>query len=108
MIRVTTGYDFILDTTLKKSKATFNIASNAVIKVKLIDVSRTVSLTNEVILDNNASGNDLANSKIIVHIPNSETTLISDYGTAVLIIHLEDNGIKETWEHEVEIIKGMF
>lgn len=104
---IVTGDDVAIPVTLTKGKtpSVFVIDSGADVKASLVSLDRLTILIAPVNCLNNAAGADWDNSLIIVPFTSSETGAITDYLPAILEIQVDDGG-KQTWLDEIEIIQG--
>jgi len=105
MSEIVTGDDITLVTTLTKNKLTFIIDTLAVVKASVITKDKTTILISETAVLEAATGSDWANSLIIVEFISAQTTLITQYGGALLEIQVDDGG-KTTWFVSIEIEQG--
>lgn len=106
---ITTGDDAAVPVQLYKKqgkvKSTFVIDAGATIKAVLTSIDRLTVISAEVIIDNTATGADLATSLVIVELTEAQTEAITLLGDAIVEIQVDDGG-KLTWTTGVFIRKG--
>jgi len=100
-----TGDDIALPVTLKKKGLTFTINPAATVKARLVSADREAVFTAEIAQSTATSGNDLANSLIVIIFAAADTADITHQGTALLEIQVDDGG-KQTWFVSVRIVRG--
>jgi len=105
MAIITTGDHTNIPVTLKKNGKTFTISSGAVIKAVITNTARNAVISPEVIIDNNATGTDLANSLIVVEFNETESSAITQLNDAMLEIQVADPE-KKTWTTPILIRQG--
>lgn len=108
MTQIVTGDDVRLIVTLKKDGAVFPITTTpvpAVVKARIVGPNHQIALSSEVTQSHLTSGADWANSLIVVLMDGATTAAITQQGSALLEIQVDD-GIKITWFVPVTIIKG--
>jgi len=105
MTVIVSGYDAELPITLKKDKATFAINTSATVKASLISVDRNTVFIAPVACGHTANGADWANSLVIVKFPKASTSALTDFGTALIEIHVDDS-ITLPWFVSIDIEKG--
>jgi len=102
---IVTGDDVTLPVSLKKDNTAFSINTAAVVKAALISEDRARTLINPVVCASTTVGADWANSLVVVVFSSADTALITEYGSALLEIQVNDNG-KTTWFVTLSIEKG--
>ena len=103
--QIVTGDDAVFTAQLKKDDSTFSIDAGATVKAMLVSLDRTTSYSAVVTLSSSTTGSDWVHSLVIVVFSAAETTAITNLGSALLEVQVDDT-IKETFFGAVTVIQG--
>ena len=87
---IITGYNVTEAVTLKKDGSTFSIAADSTVKVGIVNRNHNGVYVEPITQDRNAVGADYDNSLIVVEIPSTATSSITDQGSAFFEIAITD------------------
>ncbi len=109
MAVITTGDDVAIPVQLEKKVdgkwQAFEISGTAIIKAVLTSLDRMTIISDQVTINNNANGTNLAASLIIVEFTEAQSEAISEFGQVYLEVQVDD-GKKLTWTEGVLVRKG--
>lgn len=100
-----TGDDFTANVTLYVDGATFD-ASGATITAAVVSRHHATKFTSDVAQSEVATGADWANSLIVVEFGPTETAKVTEYGSALVEIQVNDGTTKRSWFQSVVVVKG--
>lgn len=107
MSTIVTGDTTILSVSLKKNNEAFIVASDAEVKVTLVDQANQLIVSGDPLVQQpDTAGANWDESLVSVLIPGSFTAGITSFGRAMLEIQVSDGGLQDTWFASVLIVKG--